>query len=226
LVPEVMTMWLVVGLGNPGREYERHRHNVGFAVADLLAHRIGARFGRHKRAAAMVAQGWLGRPGAPTTHRLVIAKPMTYMNLSGGAVAALAQFYKIPPERIIAVHDELDLPYGQVRAKIGGGEGGHNGLRSLSAALSTRDFQRVRLGVGRPPGRRDPADFVLSEFSAAERKELDFLVDRAADMVQSIIADGLERAQNAFHGDANGAPRPARPAPAPAPDPGQPGNGP
>jgi PTH1 family peptidyl-tRNA hydrolase len=188
----------VVGLGNPGREYERNRHNAGFLVADLLADRIGVKFGRHRRAVAEVAEGRLGvGVDAP---QLVLLKPLTYMNLSGGPVASLAQFYKVEPSQIVAVHDELDLPFGQVRCKLGGGEGGHNGLRSMSKSLSTKDYNRVRLGIGRPPGRQDPADYVLSDFSAAERKELDFLVDRAADMVESIVRRGLEWTQNAYHG--------------------------
>jgi PTH1 family peptidyl-tRNA hydrolase len=190
-------VWLVAGLGNPGREYERNRHNVGFAVVELLAGRTGARFGRHRRAVAEVAEARLGvgidAPG------LVLVKPQTYMNLSGGPVVTLANFYKVPPAQIIAVYDELDLPYGTVRAKIGGGEGGHNGARSISQSLSTKDYHRVRFGIGRPPGRQDPADYVLSDFSATERKELDFLVDRAADMVESIIMHGLEHTQNTFH---------------------------
>ena len=191
-------MWLVVGLGNPGREYERNRHNAGFLVADLLADRIGVKFGRHRRAVAEVAEGRLGvGVDAP---QLALVKPMTYMNLSGGLVASLAQFYKVEPGNIVAVHDELDLPFGQVRCKVGGGEGGHNGLRSMSKSLSTKEYNRVRLGTGRPPGRQDPADYVLSDFSAAERKELDFLVDRAADMVESIIVRGLEWTQNQYHG--------------------------
>jgi PTH1 family peptidyl-tRNA hydrolase len=191
-------MWLVVGLGNPGREYERHRHNVGFLIADLLAYRLGARFGRHRRANADVAEARLGLGlDAP---QLVLVKPMTYMNLSGGPVAGLARFYKVDPAQIIAVHDELDLPYGQLRAKFGGGEGGHNGLRSVSQSLSTKDYCRVRFGIGRPPGRQDPADYVLSDFPAAERKELDFLVDRSADIVESIIKVGIEATQNAYHG--------------------------
>jgi PTH1 family peptidyl-tRNA hydrolase len=191
-------MWLVVGLGNPGREYERNRHNAGFLVADLLADRIGVKFGRHRRAVAEVAEGRLGvGVDAP---QLALVKPLTYMNLSGGPVASLAQFYKVEPAQIVAVHDELDLPFGQVRCKVGGGEGGHNGLRSMSKSLSTKDYNRVRIGIGRPPGRQDPADYVLSDFSATERKELDFLVDRAADMVESIIRRGLEWTQNAYHG--------------------------
>lgn len=188
--------WLVVGLGNPGREYARHRHNAGFMVVDLLADRLGLKFGRHRRAVAEVAEGRLGFGGP----RLVLAKPMTYMNLSGGPVAALAQFYKVPLERVVAVHDELDIPYGQLRAKRGGGEGGHNGLRSMSRSLGTKDYARIRFGIGRPPGRQDPADYVLSDFSAAERKELEFLVDRAADMVESVVLRGVEPTQNAYHG--------------------------
>ncbi len=187
--------WLVVGLGNPGPEYARHRHNVGFLVVELLAGRLGARFGRHRRAVAEVAEGRLGFGGP----KLVLAKPLTYMNLSGGATAGLASFYKIPVEQIIAVHDELDLPFGTVRLKRGGGENGHNGLRSLSKSLGTREYVRVRFGVGRPPGRQDPADFVLSDFSTVERKELEFLVDRAADAVEAVVQRGLEWAQNAYH---------------------------
>jgi PTH1 family peptidyl-tRNA hydrolase len=187
--------WLVVGLGNPGAEYARNRHNAGFLVADLLARRVGAKFGRARRAATEVAEGFL-RPGGP---KIVIAKPMTYMNLLGTPTASLAAFYKIPPERIVAVHDELDLDFGTVRAKIGGGEGGHNGLRSMSKSLGTKEYARVRFGIGRPPGRMDPADYVLSDFSASERKELDFLVDRAADMVESVVEYGVEPTQNRYH---------------------------
>jgi PTH1 family peptidyl-tRNA hydrolase len=191
------TPWLVVGLGNPGVDYARHRHNVGFMVADLLAGRLGVRFGRHRRAVAEAAEARLGVGlDAP---RIVLVKPMTYMNLSGGPVAGLAQFYKTPAERIIAIHDELDIPYGQIRLKIGGGEGGHNGLRSMSRSLGSKEYVRTRFGIGRPPGRQDPADFVLSDFSAVERKELDFLVDRAADAVEAVLTRGLEWAQNTYH---------------------------
>ncbi|WP_406038163.1 aminoacyl-tRNA hydrolase [Micromonospora sp. NBC_00898] len=188
--------WLVVGLGNPGREYAGNRHNVGFLVAELLAGRVGGKFGRHKRAVAEVAEGRLGFGGP----KLVLVKPLTYMNLSGGPVVALAQFHKIPPGRVIAVHDELDIPYGQLRVKCGGGEGGHNGLRSMSKSLGTKEYVRVRFGIGRPPGRQDPADYVLSDFSAVERKELEFLVDRAADVVESVITRGVEPTQNLYHG--------------------------
>ncbi|MEU7591029.1 aminoacyl-tRNA hydrolase [Micromonospora sp. NPDC049230] len=196
MTDEVAGPWLVVGLGNPGREYAGNRHNVGFMVADLLAGRLGARFGRHKRAMAEVGEARLGFGGP----KLVLAKPLTYMNLSGGPVAALAQFYKVPAAQVIAVHDELDIGFGQVRVKFGGGEGGHNGLRSMSKSLGTKDYARVRFGVGRPPGRQDPADYVLSDFGTAERKELDFLVDRAADVVESVIVKGVEPTQNLYHG--------------------------
>lgn len=188
--------WLVVGLGNPGREYAGNRHNIGFMVADLLAGRLGAKFARHRRAVAEVAEGRLGFGGP----KLLLAKPLTYMNLSGGPVAALAQFYKVPPVQVVAVHDELDIAYGQLRVKCGGGEGGHNGLRSISKSLNTREYVRVRFGVGRPSGRQDPADYVLSGFSTVERKELEFLVDRAADAVESVIIKGVEWTQNAYHG--------------------------
>ena len=188
--------WLVVGLGNPGREYAGNRHNAGFLVADLLASRVGAKFGRPKRVHADVAEGRLGFGGP----KLVLAKPLTFMNLSGAPVAALAQFFKIPVERVIAVHDELDVPFGEIRAKRGGGEGGHNGLRSMSKSLGSKEYARVRFGIGRPPGRQDPADYVLSDFGSAERKELEFLVDRAADVVEAVVLEGVEWAQNKYHG--------------------------
>jgi PTH1 family peptidyl-tRNA hydrolase len=188
--------WLVVGLGNPGKEYAGHRHNVGFRVVELLASRVGAKFGRSKRAHAEVAEGRLGFGGP----KLVLVKPLTYMNLSGSAVASLAQFFKVPLERVLAVHDELDVPFGEVRVKRGGGEGGHNGLRSMSKSLGSKDYARVRFGIGRPPGRQDPADFVLSDFGSVERKELDFLVDRAADVTEAVVLEGVEWAQNKYHG--------------------------
>lgn len=190
-----MSPWLVAGLGNPGKEYARNRHNVGFMVVDLLAERLGAKFSRHRRAVAEVAEGRLGMGGP----QLVLVKPLTYMNLSGGPVTALAQFYKVPVNQVIAVHDELDIGYGQLRVKCGGGEGGHNGLRSMSKSLGSKDYVRVRFGIGRPPGRQDPADYVLSDFLAVERKELEFLVDRGADVVEAVVTRGLEWTQNAYH---------------------------
>jgi peptidyl-tRNA hydrolase, PTH1 family len=184
--------WLIVGLGNPGPEYAGNRHNCGFMVADLLAGRIAAAFKRD-RSRARVAAGQLA--GFPVT----LAKPQTFMNLSGGPVAALARFYKIPTERIVVVHDELDLPFGTIRLKRGGGDNGHNGLRSVTAALTTRDYLRVRVGIGRPPGRMDPADFVLHDFSAAERKVLPGILERSADAVEAVLKRGLAAAQNEFH---------------------------
>ncbi len=184
--------WLVAGLGNHAPEYAGNRHNAGFMVADLLAGRIGARFKAH-RSRAEIAEGRLN--GSPVT----IAKPRTFMNLSGGPVAALRDFYKIPPDRIIVVHDELDLPFGVLRLKQGGGDNGHNGLRSITRALGTGDYNRVRFGIGRPPGRMDPADFVLRDFSAAERRELPLLIDRAADAVEALLRNGLGPAQNVFN---------------------------
>ena len=184
--------WLIAGLGNPGPEYGGNRHNAGFMVADLLAERIGARFKRDRSRAA-VASGRLA--GFPVT----LAKPMTFMNLSGRPVAALRTFYKVRPERIVVVHDELDLPFGVLRLKQGGGDNGHNGLRSVTAALGTRDYLRVRVGIGRPPGRMDPADFVLHDFSAAERKLVPEVLERAADATEALMRRGLAAAQNEFH---------------------------
>jgi PTH1 family peptidyl-tRNA hydrolase len=184
--------WLIAGLGNPGPEYAGNRHNAGFMVADVLAERMGARFTRDRSRAA-VATGRLA--GFPVT----LAKPLTFMNLSGRPVAALRTFYKIPPERIVVVHDELDLPFGTIRLKQGGGDNGHNGLRSVTAALGTREYFRVRVGIGRPPGRMDPADFVLHDFSAAERKLLPEVAERAADATEALLQRGLAAAQNEFH---------------------------
>jgi len=186
--------WLVVGLGNPGPEYAGTRHNAGQMVADLLAERMGARFKAH-RTRNEIAEGRLA--GVPVT----LAKPRTYMNLSGGPVAALSAFYKIPAERIVVVHDELDIPFGAVRLKAGGGDNGHNGLRSVTQALGTNEYIRVRVGIGRPPGRMDAATYVLRDFSAAERKELPLIIDRSADAVETVLSKGLAAAQNTFHAD-------------------------
>jgi len=183
---------LVVGLGNPGPSYAGNRHNVGAMVLDVLSDRVGGRFKSHKSGADVV-EGRLA--GA----RVVLAKPRSYMNVSGPPVAALARFFKIDPAEVIVVHDELDLPPATIRVKLGGGEGGHNGLRSISASLGTKDYLRVRFGIGRPPGRMDPADYVLKDFAAAERKELPLELERAADAVELLISDGVLAAQNQLH---------------------------
>ncbi|MFE5839718.1 aminoacyl-tRNA hydrolase [Arthrobacter sp. NPDC056493] len=186
--------WLIVGLGNPGPEYSGNRHNVGQMVLDGLAGRIGGKFKAHK-ARALVLEGRLGIGGP----RVVLAKPGTYMNVSGGPVSALARFYDVGPSRVVAVHDEIDIPFNTVKLKIGGGEGGHNGLRDISKALATKDYLRVRVGVGRPPGRMDTADYVLRDFGTAEKKELPFLLDDAADAVELLVREGLTAAQQQFH---------------------------
>jgi PTH1 family peptidyl-tRNA hydrolase len=192
-------VWLVVGLGNPGPSYAGHRHNVGHLVADELASRLGGSWRAHKTGRADVVEGRLGMPGTPGP-RVVLARPRCYMNDSGSAVKALATFYKIPPDRVVVVHDELDLPFGKMRVKLAGGDNGHNGLRSLRSALGTGDFYRVRIGIGRPPGRQQVSDYVLSDYSAAERKDVPFQVYDAADAVESLVTAGLERTQQRFNG--------------------------
>ncbi|WP_029144598.1 aminoacyl-tRNA hydrolase [Microbacterium luticocti] len=186
--------WLVVGLGNPGPQYELTRHNVGQMVVDELARRRGEGFRTHK-ANARVAETWL-RPGGP---KIVLAKPHTFMNVSGGPVAGLARFYGIDPAHIIVVHDELDIPFDAIRLKTGGGHGGHNGVRDVAKALGTPDFTRVRVGIGRPPGRQDPADWVLAPFSGTDRAGLPVLVADAADAVEQVIDEGLLAAQQRHH---------------------------
>ena len=186
--------WLIIGLGNPGAQYQGNRHNVGQMVLDELAARMGAGFKSHK-ARAQVLEGRLGIGGP----RVVLAKPMSYMNVSGGPTAALANFYGITPDHVVAVHDEIDIPFNTVKLKTGGGEGGHNGLRDISKALATKDYLRVRVGVGRPPGRMETADYVLRDFGTAELKELPFLLDEAADAVEILLRDGLTAAQQKFH---------------------------
>lgn len=190
-VMHVDDLWLAVGLGNPGTQYAGNRHNVGQMVADVLADRMRTGFKSHK-AGASIAEGRLV-PGGP---KLVLAKPSTYMNVSGAPVAALAKFFKVAPDRVIVIHDELDIDFDAVRIKAGGGHGGHNGLRDIIARLGSPDFVRVRVGIGRPPGRQDPADFVLRDFGAEERKTLPSLLEDAADAVERIVADGVLAAQN------------------------------
>ena len=194
-----MSVWLVVGLGNPGPTYASHRHNVGFLVAEELARRIGGKFSAAKGMRADVAEGRLGPPGTDGD-RLVLAKSRTFMNESGASVAKLLAYYKLPPRQLVVIHDELDIDPGQLRVKLGGGDNGHNGLRSIRQSLGGNgDYYRVRFGVGRPPGRQDPADFVLSSFPAGQREELTLEVGRAADAVESLVEVGLERTQSRFN---------------------------
>jgi PTH1 family peptidyl-tRNA hydrolase len=184
---------LVVGLGNPGPNYAKTRHNLGFVVADLLAERMGSKFKVHKKSGAEIVTGRLGG------RTVVLAKPRTYMNESGRQVGPLAKFYSVPAEDIVVIHDELDIDFGRIRLKLGGGVAGHNGLRSVASALGTTDFQRVRIGIGRPPGRKDAAAFVLDNFTAAERSEVGTICEQAADATELLIELGLEPAQNRVH---------------------------
>src|ERR1700761_6965956 len=184
---------LVVGLGNPGPNYAQTRHNLGFMVAERLAARLGSAFKAHKRSGAEIVTGRLGG------HSVVLAKPRCYMNESGRQVGPLAKFYSVPAGDVVIIHDELDIEFGQIRLKLGGGEGGHNGLRSVANALGTKDFQRVRIGIGRPPGRKDPATFVLESFTATERPEVPTICEQAADATELLLELGLEPAQNRVH---------------------------
>lgn len=186
--------WLIVGLGNPGPRYELTRHNVGQMVVDELASRRSESFRSHK-ANARVAETWL-RPGGP---RLILAKPNTFMNVSGGSVAGLAKFYGVDPARVVIVHDELDIPFDTIKLKMGGGHGGHNGVRDVAKALDSVDFARVRVGIGRPGGHQDPADWVLDPFGATERKNLPILLGDAADAVEKLVDEGLLAAQQKHH---------------------------
>lgn len=184
--------WLVVGLGNPGPDYAGTRHNAGFAVAELLAERVGGRFKAHRGRADVVEGRLAGLP-------VVLVKPKSYMNESGGPVTSVSGFFKVPVDRLVVVHDELDLDFGRLRVKVGGGDGGHNGLKSLRRSLGSGEFARVRVGIGRPPGRQEPADYVLRPFAPTERRELPFHLDRAADAVESLLTVGLEPTQNRFN---------------------------
>ena len=193
-----MLPWLVVGLGNPGPTYAGHRHNVGFLVVEELARRTRSSFAKPKGIKAELAESRLGPPGTAGP-RLGLTKSRSYMNETGGPVSRLLAYYKITPDRLVVVHDELDLDPGQLRVKLGGGDNGHNGLRSIRSSIGTGDYYRVRVGVGRPPGRQDPADFLLSSFSSREREGLGVEVARAADAVESLVEAGLERTQSAFN---------------------------
>ena len=186
--------WLIVGLGNPEHEYGGTRHNIGADVVRALAAQLGLSFKPHK-SGCLVADGF-SRPGGEA---LTLALPTSYMNLSGGPVQQAAKFYKVPPERIVVVHDELDLPPAALRLKLGGGVAGHNGLKDVRQRLGTADFLRVRIGIGRPPGRQSPADYVLKRFGAKEREEVDVTVAQATDAILHLVEHGLESAQNRYH---------------------------
>ncbi|MBD5830944.1 aminoacyl-tRNA hydrolase [Janibacter melonis] len=194
--------WLVVGLGNPGEKYAGNRHNVGAMVVEELARRAGTSLRAHK-AGARAESTRLAPPGGGLGPRVVLGVPTAYMNVSGGPTKALASFFSADVDHLVVVHDELDIPFGEVRLKQGGGEGGHNGLRSITSSFGTKDYLRVRVGIGRPPGRMDPASFVLKDFSSTERPELPFLLDDAADAVELLVHRGLTDAQQVVH-----APRP------------------
>ncbi len=193
-----MSPWLVVGLGNPGPTYAGHRHNVGFLVVEELARRWSGRFAAPRGIRAELAEVRLGAPGVDAP-RLGLMKSRSYMNDTGGPVSGLLKYYKIEPDQMVVVHDELDIDPGQLRVKFGGGDNGHNGLKSLRGSFGTGDFYRLRVGIGRPPGRQDVADFVLSDYTAAERKLLPFQVDKAADAVARLVTDGLEATQSRYN---------------------------
>lgn len=193
--------WLVVGLGNPGPTYAKNRHNVGAMVVDGLAEQAHGSLSRHKVPGATAIEIRLGTlAGGLPGPRVVLARPTTYMNLSGGPVAGLRTYYTVPLQQVVIVHDELDIDFGVVRLKRGGGEGGHNGLRSVSGSLGSKDYLRVRLGIGRPTGRQDPADYVLSDFPARDREEVQLLVGDGEDAVTDLVHQGLEAAQQRHHG--------------------------
>jgi peptidyl-tRNA hydrolase, PTH1 family len=193
-----MSSWLVVGLGNPGPAFASHRHNVGYRVADELARRFSVRFRTLRGCRAEVAEGRLGPPGGEAP-RLLLAKSRTFMNETGWAVTRLLSYYKLEPAQMIVVHDELDIEPGQLRVKFGGGDNGHNGLRSIRKSLGNGDFFRVRIGVGRPPGRQDPADYLLSNIPASAREAIEVEIRRAADAVESLVLVGLDKTQSAFN---------------------------
>ncbi|MEI9907870.1 MAG: aminoacyl-tRNA hydrolase [Actinomycetota bacterium] len=188
--------WLIVGLGNPGPDYSSTRHNVGQMVVDLLASQNKLKWSTHKSRCDVAAY----KIGVGVSaESIIIAKSRSYMNESGGPIKALAAFYKVEPAKIIAIHDELDIPFSAIRVKFSGGDNGHNGLKSLTSSFATSDYFRVRMGIGRPIGQQDPADFVLKQFSSVEKKTLEDFVCNGAEAVESLITKGLERTQQDFN---------------------------
>lgn len=194
--------WLVVGLGNPGPAYAATRHNIGAMAVDQLAAECSAKLSRHKKVLAEVAETHLGIPG--DRQPVVLCKPLSYMNESGGPVKAAMSFYRVLPERLVVLHDELDIDFDAIRIKRGGGDGGHNGLKSIRKSIGTGDYYRVRLGIGRPPGRQAPADFVLQAFNGTQRTALPGFLDRASGGVEVLIRRGLEVAQNEYNARGSG----------------------
>lgn len=188
--------WLIVGLGNPGPTYAGTRHNVGYLVNDVLAARAGSSWRAHKSGRSDVVEGRLG--GIPGI-RVVLARSRSYMNETGGPVSSLAKFYNVEPDHVVAVYDEIDLPFNTMRLKFGGGDNGHNGVKSMRASLGTGDFYKLRIGVSRPPGRQSAADYVLKPFTVTERRDLGVIVEEAADAVESLLTVGLEATQTAFN---------------------------
>jgi PTH1 family peptidyl-tRNA hydrolase len=191
--PEAVATYLIVGLGNPGQEYRNNRHNVGFMVIDRLGQEWGLRLSKLQCKALIGMGSVLG-------HRVILAKPQTYMNLSGQAVSGLVRFYKLPLENLLVIHDDLDLPLGTIRVRPSGGSAGQKGLNSIIQQLGTKDFPRLRIGIGRPPGRMSPADYVLHDFSAEEQETLALVQERAVEAVQSFIHLGLEQTMNRYNG--------------------------
>lgn len=185
--------YLLIGLGNPGREYRDNRHNFGFMVIDRLIVRLNAQGMKVQSKAIVTSAMYEGR-------KLILAKPQTYMNLSGQSIQGLMNFYKLPVENVLIAFDDLDLPFGTIRLRPGGGAGGQKGLASAIEQLGTKDIARLRLGIGRPPGRMDPADYVLQNFSREEMKFLSEIVDRAADAALTFVMDGLNKAMNKYNG--------------------------
>lgn len=185
--------WLVVGLGNPGPTYAGTRHNVGYLVADVLAGRMGGRFKAHPSGRAEVVEGRLAG------ERAVLGRARSYMNESGGPVKTLMSYFDVAPEHLVVVHDELDIDFGALRLKLGGGDNGHNGLKSIRQSIGSGDFHRVRVGIGRPPGRQTVHDFVLKPYSSTERKDLPVYVEEAADAIESLVTRGLTETQSAFN---------------------------
>lgn len=186
--------FLIVGLGNPGREYKDSRHNLGFMLVDRLSVRLNAPLNRVQAKALVGAVSYEG-------NKVILSKPQTYMNLSGQSIQGLARFYKLPLENILVAHDDLDLPFGMIRIRPGGGPGGQKGVASTIDRLGAKDFRRLRIGIGRPPGRMDPSDYVLQNFAQSDLPLLSEILDRATDAALTFVTEGLNAAMNRFNGE-------------------------